>query len=249
MISLFRKIRQNLLTQNRVTRYLAYALGEILLVVIGILFALSINTWNENRKQNELKMVYISRLISDIQQDTLKIQLLKKQLEDSQEIIKNTINILNSEADIDEIFQSMKSYFDKGWMVRSFLTSDNTYLDLEQTGNMGILKNSVKVEDIIQYYTFIRSSKEIDQGNREWLTPLDHGITEKTPALELDPTTQGLFKTKDTLVNVEKILAYKELLERGAAAHYYYNQSLLNSLTAIEKNAKILIQTLDSELK
>ena len=53
MTSLFRKIRQNLLTQNRVTRYLAYALGEILLVVIGILFALSINTWNENRKQNE----------------------------------------------------------------------------------------------------------------------------------------------------------------------------------------------------
>lgn len=43
MISLFRRIRQNLLQQNRITQYLAYAVGEILLVVIGILIALRIN--------------------------------------------------------------------------------------------------------------------------------------------------------------------------------------------------------------
>ena len=50
MIKFFRKIRQKLLSQNRFTRYLIYANGEIFLVVIGILIALQINTWNENRK-------------------------------------------------------------------------------------------------------------------------------------------------------------------------------------------------------
>jgi hypothetical protein len=53
MISLFRKIRQKLIQQNQVTRYLAYAVGEIFLVTIGILIALSINTWNEKRKKIE----------------------------------------------------------------------------------------------------------------------------------------------------------------------------------------------------
>ncbi|GMQ25456.1 hypothetical protein Aoki45_21380 [Algoriphagus sp. oki45] len=53
MIAFFRKIRQKLLTESRVTRYLAYAIGEIILVTIGILIALSINTWNENRKKIE----------------------------------------------------------------------------------------------------------------------------------------------------------------------------------------------------
>jgi len=50
MISFFRKIRQKLLQQNKVSHYLAYAFEEIFLVVIGILIALQINTWNEDRK-------------------------------------------------------------------------------------------------------------------------------------------------------------------------------------------------------
>ena len=50
MIKLFRNIRQNLLNQGKTTSYLKYAIGEIVLVVIGILIALQINNWNEGRK-------------------------------------------------------------------------------------------------------------------------------------------------------------------------------------------------------
>jgi hypothetical protein len=50
MIKLFRNIRQNLLNEGKTSRYLKYAIGEIILVVIGILIALQVNTWNENRK-------------------------------------------------------------------------------------------------------------------------------------------------------------------------------------------------------
>ena len=52
MIKFFRKIRQNLLTENKFSKYLIYAIGEIILVVIGIMMALSINEWkNEKRIQ------------------------------------------------------------------------------------------------------------------------------------------------------------------------------------------------------
>ena len=49
MIKFFRKIRQKLLTQNKFSKYLLYAVGEIVLVVIGILIALQINNWNQDR--------------------------------------------------------------------------------------------------------------------------------------------------------------------------------------------------------
>ena len=59
MIKFFRKIRQNMIKENKVSKYMLYAIGEIVLVVVGILIALSINNWNESRKQEQnLKIVY-----------------------------------------------------------------------------------------------------------------------------------------------------------------------------------------------
>ncbi len=55
MIKFFRKIRQQLLTENKFSKYLIYAIGEILLVVIGILIALQINNWNEGEKEKKLE--------------------------------------------------------------------------------------------------------------------------------------------------------------------------------------------------
>ena len=62
MIKFFRKIRQKLLEQNRVSKYLIYALGEIILVVIGILIALQINNWNENRQNKKRINSFIEKL-------------------------------------------------------------------------------------------------------------------------------------------------------------------------------------------
>jgi len=71
MIKFFRKIRQNVLSEGNTGKYLKYAIGEIVLVVIGILIALQINNWNEERKlNNRINSVFTiikSDLISDIE--------------------------------------------------------------------------------------------------------------------------------------------------------------------------------------
>ncbi|PIB38165.1 DUF6090 family protein [Maribacter sp. 4G9] len=62
MIKFFRKIRQKLLSENKFSKYLIYAIGEIILVVIGILIALQVNNWNENRKNNKVEENYLISL-------------------------------------------------------------------------------------------------------------------------------------------------------------------------------------------
>jgi hypothetical protein len=66
MIKFFRKIRQNLLMENKTGKYFKYAFGEIILVVIGILIALQINNWNENKKRTALEVKHLKELKSDI---------------------------------------------------------------------------------------------------------------------------------------------------------------------------------------
>jgi hypothetical protein len=67
MIKFFRKIRQKMLTDNKFSKYLLYAIGEIVLVVIGILIALQINNWNEERKERRQEQVALKQLFKDFE--------------------------------------------------------------------------------------------------------------------------------------------------------------------------------------
>ena len=69
MIKFFRKIRQKLLAENRFSKYVFYAVGEIILVVIGILIALSINNWNENQKTKSWEERFLIDLQNELKND------------------------------------------------------------------------------------------------------------------------------------------------------------------------------------
>jgi hypothetical protein len=75
MIKFFRKIRQKMLTENKFSKYLLYAIGEIILVVIGILIALQINNWNEGRKEKSYLHKVYAQIQQDLQTDTLNVRL------------------------------------------------------------------------------------------------------------------------------------------------------------------------------
>ena len=85
MIKFFRHIRQTLIMENKTSKYLKYAIGEIILVVVGILIALQINNWNENRKLKNVEFqtllalqVDLNASLEDIDRDT---KLNKQSLE------------------------------------------------------------------------------------------------------------------------------------------------------------------------
>jgi tetratricopeptide (TPR) repeat protein len=73
MIKFFRKIRQNLLSEGKTGKYFKYALGEIVLVVIGIVIALQINNWNENRKSDTIVKNYYNQILKDLAKDNDRI--------------------------------------------------------------------------------------------------------------------------------------------------------------------------------
>ena len=94
MIKFFRKIRQRLLTENKFSKYLLYAIGEIALVVIGILIALSINNWNEWKKERVKEREILIDLAENLEINIKAIESNIKYLyalDKSSDIIMSTI--------------------------------------------------------------------------------------------------------------------------------------------------------------
>jgi len=86
MIKFFRRIRQNLLLEGKTANYFKYAIGEIVLVVIGILIALSINNWNEDRKATNVEVKALKELLLEFKinhKDFMRVYEIKKQAIDS----------------------------------------------------------------------------------------------------------------------------------------------------------------------
>jgi hypothetical protein len=92
MIKFFRKIRQKLLEENKVTRYLAYAMGEIFLVVIGILIAININDWNNRQTKIANEKVLMASLVEELSNREIK---LKENIQKSQKFAESELMVLS----------------------------------------------------------------------------------------------------------------------------------------------------------
>ncbi|MFD2915817.1 DUF6090 family protein [Psychroserpens luteus] len=92
MIKFFRKVRHKMLTENKFSKYLIYSIGEIILVVIGILIALSINNWNEEKQQKKVLNNIYATIKADLQQD---IKNIDKIVNSSQPLEKDYLAIIN----------------------------------------------------------------------------------------------------------------------------------------------------------
>jgi len=123
MIKFFRKIRHSLLSKGETRKYLKYAFGEIVLVVIGILIALQLNNWNESRKTNDEFKAVLQQMYTVIDQDSENLTLIRRQVSKQIEIIDHIVQ--NPEGINIKLLPHLLFYLD---LEPSDLNSEISYL-------------------------------------------------------------------------------------------------------------------------
>ncbi|GMN11253.1 hypothetical protein MTsPCn9_11400 [Croceitalea sp. MTPC9] len=150
MIKFFRKIRQNLLSENKFGKYLTYAIGEIILVVIGILIALSINNWNEHTKSLKLEKTYYCKIAEDLQVDIRNIDsslvTIDKRLERTERFLKNLLKIQKDKQVIFKDFIPTFRYY-------KFISTKPAIVDITSSGKLETLRNQTLKNRILSHYT------------------------------------------------------------------------------------------------
>lgn len=152
MIKFFRKIRQNLLMQNKTSKYFKYALGEIVLVVIGILIALQINNWNENRKNHNLESSFMIRLHDDLQEEITFLESSINYNKQVSDFARKAMSYLNTNiSNIKNQEQSLINLYQASQMMDA-RPSKSTYTELVSSGQINLISDPQLRTDIISYY-------------------------------------------------------------------------------------------------
>jgi hypothetical protein len=242
MIKFFRKIRQNLLMENKTGKYFKYAIGEIILVVIGILIALQLNTWNEQQKKSKLKNEYVVSLKNDLTKDTIQLNRrlsLNKQMLKDLALIRDDITNGNirTKEDFIILFES-----NIGTSVRLINTyNTNTFNLLISSGNIDLLDKQLR-EDIMELNRLQKYQKEITTSNRDYFFSFMERISIKYPNSDNPFNPEGINELLWKGVNLDElprdVTSY--LGQRGYTIHRYIEltQNVLSKTEKILKQLK-----------
>ena len=149
MIKFFRRLRQNMIKNNRVSKYLLYAIGEIILVVIGILIALQINNWNEKRKVDGEILKILTEIRSNLITDSLSIQeIYQLKVED----VNIQYSLINKLENGNIPYDSIDFHLGRVMLARRIVLVDNGYQLMKELG-LELLNNQELRNKLTSYYT------------------------------------------------------------------------------------------------
>ncbi len=255
MINFFRKTRKKMADDNRPLKYMRYAIGEIVLVMLGILLALQVNNWNENRKTEIQELKYLERLKKDLVQDTLyfnqRIEILETAIESNTKAIKMAYQ---NQRDLKELDTLLNLYsFDSEHLT----IQNNTYNELTNAGNFNIIQNEELKIEIIDLY---RSSTAIDKHIKEYnefSISLLTNLNTSNPFYKYYPypVIRDIFDSDKMFMDsdwefINDPSSYKfRILENGMLTYLTKHSTFVPYFNDLKSDSKSIIKLINNELK
>ena len=228
MIKFFRHIRKSLLMENKTGKYFKYAIGEIILVVIGILIALSINNWNEGRKEKLLASTYRIKIINDLETDLTNIDSLLTIGKRNEKAVKSYFNYFENQdpVNIQKLIDSCSKISDEIFKYR-YTPNNHTFKDLLTSGNSTLLNEDqksalVNLSNSQKYFliVFEKVISSIIESERNVKTYIDSDLSpsnffEKIKKKQNnDNLVQGLLYQHNSLTSYSELSLYTTRLKK-----------------------------------
>ena len=160
MIKFFRQIRKQLLGEGKTGKYFKYAIGEIVLVVIGILIALSINNWNEGKKRTAQEVEILKEIRSELEG---AIEELEGDIEDHQRNLNSSKIVRDAILYNKEQSDSLNTHFLYAIDDETFATKESAFESLQSIG-LDIISNDSIRQKITTVYLRIKRHSNRERG-------------------------------------------------------------------------------------
>lgn len=252
MAKIFRKIRQKLFIENRISKYLLYALGEIILVVLGILIALQVNIYNENRKAEIKEKKYLISMKNELENNLNLVKIEQKNLQSSIDAQRDLFTHTNSDKDTLTELQ-LSNILGKAFAnVYELKYQDGTFKELLYSGGLTYINNdSIKNEVTSWEGRMIPIRKQekgvYDARDRMINFMIDQGVFK---IMIDDVGASSFFKiAKSTNRNSTKILLKSTKFENLLSYHFALNVAQKGYYSKLEKEITNLLRMVENNLE
>ncbi|WP_179345517.1 DUF6090 family protein [Winogradskyella ursingii] len=253
MIKFFRHIRQRLVKESRTSKYLLYATGEIVLVVIGILIALQINNWNTNRIERKEELQILKSLKDDFEKTSDNLdETIKKQtrvVNYCQQLITE-MRRNNTKIDLNTLGEYMYRGAFSYWRIEPV---NGTYDAMIGSGKTGIIQNQNLVQLLAKFSAEVKFGFEDETMSVALATSLvdksSHYSTELFPKV-----LHGYLKWEEqSMSENEKIMVIEKHMNNerflgSLIMKYGLEQNRLDYQNAIKELTNNILTELDEEL-
>jgi len=238
MIKFFRHIRKKLLTENKLSRYLFYAIGEIALVIIGILVALSVNNKNELRKEKaeeEKILIGIKNDFLTTRQNLLGVIFNQKMAVNFSKKLINLIEYNDIEFNTDSIVE----YLNYG--ATNYYRSEpiiGTYDALIGSGNTAIIQNQKLLTSLAKFSAISKLPFEDDMASMNPLDLMEESISDYAYILEIESYREE-FGANYRYTEQEKKAAIKQLFNNKSFLSHLFSKTQYE-LNRLERQQSLL---------
>lgn len=253
MIKFFRQIRQKLLSENKLRKYLLYAVGEIVLVVIGILIALAVNNWNQEKKEQRLVDDILVRLKYDLVKDTINFRndIIRNTAlrEDLKELLVELYDGIDNMEEVKKMSETWDQMLDQ-----AFSPNDNTYQSMLSSGTLGFIQNQDLKDQIIDLYREYDQTRVLLQSISEWMIGLASNMDSNTNFIKFGSTVSDIFTTQEmfnesdfAFLNQKDSPEFKLFVRAMSGVAFY--QKVNNSYRSeLIKKCNSVLKSIDQEL-
>ena len=229
MIKFFRRIRYDLMEKNKTGKYLKYAIGEIILVVIGILIALSINNWNETKKQEQRAIIYANKIINDIETDLKNVDSLVVIGQRNIKEIENYFNYFENQdpVNISALIDSCSHVIKDVMRKYRYTPNNHTFKDMQASGNSTLLSEDQKqalvtLSNTQDFYliVFEKNISSIIEFERQMKAYIDSDLSQSNFFERINVTqnendlVQGLLFQHNSLTSYSQLYEYTLRLKK-----------------------------------
>ncbi|WP_432410518.1 DUF6090 family protein [Rasiella sp. SM2506] len=252
MIKFFRRIRKNLLTENKFSKYLLYAIGEIILVVIGILIALNINNWNEERKEKVVVRNVLKDIRYDLVADTVKFS---RDLQSIPGFVDNAKSLLN--GTFSDTISANSLFYKMPYTAFNYKVKNQSYEKVVNAGITDFFEYNELFDLINTYYT-------IDSNGYNVITKwdsdgsIDEGKLWIAMGYEIDIFSDNDFYKENEIQFAQKEAERKAVLleklrepnvRNSIKMNTYRKMRLNETVQEMKQKAKDIILKIDEHLK